>query len=186
MGSVEAAKSTKRTHQVGRRVRKTRERTQGVSGATPGPRVRTHGQPGGKDGTHRTNGINAGPRRGGANRRNKAMIVGEEGIAPIGGIQPTSGGNLRVAGARTPSVHRMGGIGAPVPTESARPDGQARGGGRAPGTTAAGLVRRQPRRRSGAGHPRGVGVPSLTSARNFGRAQRPDESGTSGWEIRRI
>ncbi len=50
--------------------------------------------------------------KGGASRQNKATIIGEEGIAPIGGILPTSGGSFRVARGGRRSVHRVGGIGA--------------------------------------------------------------------------
>jgi hypothetical protein len=110
---------------VGRKVGKSRERTHRVGGVAPKPRERSHSHRVDKDCTDRRNRIIAGSQGDGANRQNKATILGEEWITLIVGIVPTSGGQMRIARAGRSSVRLMGGIGAPEPNFPAISGGHA-------------------------------------------------------------
>jgi hypothetical protein len=120
---------------------------------------------------------------GGAKRQNKATVE-LDGIAPIGWTLPTSSGNVRVARARRFSVHPVGGIGPPVPTDPAGADGHARGAGPGDGSDGSRLGR------SGLAAPVRVrpfprcGYRFDDPVREDGQALRPDRSGMSGWEAR--
>jgi hypothetical protein len=97
--------------------------------------------------------------------KTKPRSIGKEGTAPIGGILPASGANDQLARSGRRSAHRVSVIGAPRPIDPATPDGQGRGGGQQMGATEAGMVRQNPRRRSGSGCSRDRGTASMTPAR---------------------